>query len=305
MKSSVFFWGAFLIFLGIFLLMNNFGILNFQFDEIFDWWPIILVILGVALLKLPDIVRHLLMALSGILLSLFIVALISNGLNFFDDIRANIEFSEDEDNCTKYFESSKTDYKIAKLNFSGGAGHFSFGSTDDNLYYLTSGYNNCDVDTDEPNDSTIIINYTFGDSESINTTSARYSKLLLLDGPVWDIDISAGASKLDLDFSNLRVNKIKIDAGASNATLKLSADMPMTKVSINCGAATLNIEVPENAGCSVQGDMALSKINFIGLNQNSSGTYISDNYYKSNNKIDFYIDGAISTIKIVRIQNQN
>lgn len=301
MKGKIFFWGTFLIFLGLFLLMNNFGIFKVNFTEILDWWPIILIIWGIALLKIPDVLKNILLALSGLLFSLFIVTAFSTGSNFVGSITSpgDVIFDVDTEDCVKQQEKPDDKIKRAKLNFSGGAGSFNFGTTDDFLYKIESGFENCEVDTDQPNDTTLVLNYSVGDG-NINGSNSRYNMLYIYSQPIWDVDISAGASKMDINLKELKMENLSIDAGASTITISIGEIVQNCKVSINCGAATFKIIIPKNSGCSVQGDMALSKVNFEGLDKNSAGVYITDNYYNSKNKIDFYIDGALSNFNIIR-----
>lgn len=304
MKGKLFFWGSFLIFLGVLLLLNNFKILHLELSEVLDWWPILLIIWGVALLKIPIILKNILFALTGVLLALFLFIIFSYGNEFIESITGPgpvaFEINDtDTDGCSSL--QDKTDDKItnAKLNFSGGAGSFNFETTNEYLYDISSGHSNCEIISDSPNDSTIVLSYDFAGS-GIQGKINSNNKLAIYNYPKWDVDISAGASKINLNFVDLKIKNLNIDAGASNSNIKLGANLPLSKVTINCGAATFNIEVPINAGCSVQGDMALSKVNFEGMKRNSAGVYISDNYYKSANKIDFYIDGAISKFNISR-----
>ncbi|MDT3739606.1 MAG: DUF5668 domain-containing protein [Candidatus Kapabacteria bacterium] len=300
MKSGVFFWGTFLIFLGLFLLLDNLGVMTIGFEEVFDWWPLILIFWGISFLKIPEIMRNIIMALSGVLLALILISFIAGYCNLFDHVSTKINIMDDAKiNCTSYDDKSGPEIKNAVLIFSGGAGKFDFAGTDDYLYHLNSGSGYCQVVTENPNDSTVVINYSHGEGDNISSSS-RYTKFQLFKNPVWDLEISAGASKINMDLNNLKIANLDIDAGAIDADIKLGALVPMTKVTINCGAAKLKIEVPESAGCSVQGDMALSKTQFKGLTRNSTGVYISENYYKSVNKIDFYIDGALSKIDIQR-----
>lgn len=297
MKSALFFWGTFLIFTGVLLLLNNFNLLTADFSELVGWWPLLLVIWGAVLLKIPELAKNILMALAGVLSAMIIITFISGGISFVDSFKGNKDFeNETTSNCNRSEAVPAKGIKDAKLNFSGGAGKFVVGSTDEYLYKINSGSALCDIDIDNPDDTTIVLNYSFVDNDG----GGRYSKIEVYDMLDWDIDISAGASSLILNLNELKVKSLSIDAGASNATIKLSADFPITKVKINCGAATLEIEIPNDAACSVQGDMTLSKTNFAGLSMNSSGVFISDNYYQNVNKIDFYIDGTLSNISIIR-----
>ncbi len=302
MKSKLFFWGSFLICLGTLLLLNNFDLIDFNMPNILNWWPLLLIIWGVALLKVPVILKNILFSLTGVLLALFIFVIFSNSVKFVGNITGpgDIFFiALNDDGCES--SQDKTDDKItnAKLNFSGGAGSFKLATTNEYLYNISSGDLNCNVETDTPNDSTVVLNYDFAGS-GIQGKSHQSNKLEIYDHLQWDIDLSAGASKMELNLEDLKIKHLNIDAGASNTSLKLGAKLPQTKVIINCGAATFNIEIPSSAGCSVQGDLALSKTKFEGMKLNSSGVYITENYYNSPNKIDFYIDGAISNIDIIR-----
>ncbi|MBX3042954.1 MAG: hypothetical protein KIT33_01780 [Candidatus Kapabacteria bacterium] len=297
MKSSLFFWGSFLIFLGIFILSNNFGAFRVSFSEVIDWWPLLLIIWGLSLLKIPLIVKNIILSLSGLLLSLLIVAMFTSGFSYLSELGNNIDINSAKSDCNSNHEI--LDEKVTKgvLNFSGGAGSFVISNTMDYLYEVNSSSVFCDVTIDRPNDSLVVLNYSLAGSEGTNNQS-RYTKIEILEDLEWDIDISAGASKIKLDLEELKVPNLNIDAGATNAGLKLGAHLPMTKVNINCGAATLDITVPEDAGCSVQGDFALSKTSFENFTKNSSGIFVTKNYYDNVNKIDFQIDGALSNIKI-------
>jgi hypothetical protein len=302
MKNRYIFWGTFLIFLGIFILMNNFGIFKVDSSEILVWWPVLLIFWGATLLKIPEIAKLILSALAAVLFAFGIVTFFAGGMHAFDNIKTNFEF-KDEDaatNCTNYEEELDSAIKYGTVNFSGGAGKFDFNSTNDYFYYLKSGTDECSVVVDRPNDSTAVLNYSFDDAEVGSNNSHRYSNFEINKSLIWDVNISAGASKMDINLDDLIISDLNIDAGASDTDLKLGANYPLTKVKIDCGAANFRIAIPQEAGCSVQGDMALTKLNFEGLKQNSAGVYISDNYYKSNNKIDFYIDGALSKVQISR-----
>ena len=84
MKPSGIFWGSFLVFLGIFFLMSNFELLNFESNYIFKFWPVILIIWGAALLKIPLMVKGILAGLSGLLVALLLISAVNYKWNIFD-----------------------------------------------------------------------------------------------------------------------------------------------------------------------------------------------------------------------------
>lgn len=64
------------------------------------------------------------------------------------------------------------------------------------------------------------------------------------DIPV-NIRMEAGASKLDIDLTDLRVSYFSFDGGAASLNLTVPARMESTLVDIDAGAASIDIRVPE------------------------------------------------------------
>lgn len=302
MKNSIYFWGTFLMVLGTCLLIDNLHQFPVDTSNLILWWPVILIIWGLSLLKIPEIIKSILMAIAGAFFAIIIYTLISgtfNFFNFFDNHHDNGgNFSE---NCTSLEEVRNVDknIKYAKLNLSTGASRFDLSGTKNYVYHVVSNSSNCKIDQDFPSDSLIVLNFNHGNGKKISKIS-KQNKMQLYNGYIWDLDISSGASSMDLNLKDMKIASLEIDAGASNTELTLDALLPLTNVNINCGAAEFVIIIPKNAGCSVQGDLALSNFNFVGLEKNSAGVYISKDYYQNDKKIDFNIDGALSNIKIIR-----
>lgn len=71
MKSSTIFWGVFLISLGILLLLRQFGIWDVDLGDMFDFWPSLLIIWGISLLKIGDLAKQILIAITALLLAVF------------------------------------------------------------------------------------------------------------------------------------------------------------------------------------------------------------------------------------------
>ncbi|MBI5323909.1 MAG: hypothetical protein HZB41_01280, partial [Ignavibacteriae bacterium] len=77
-KTKSIFWGVFLIFLGIFFLMNELNMWNYDLSVIQYFWPLLLVIWGISILKIPGIAKKILASLAAILLALFIMSLVTH-----------------------------------------------------------------------------------------------------------------------------------------------------------------------------------------------------------------------------------
>ncbi len=79
MKKSTIFWGVFFIGLGVLLLLRQVGIWDGYLDGFLHFWPVLLVIWGITLLKIGDMAKLVLTTVSALLLSLFTAGFISDG----------------------------------------------------------------------------------------------------------------------------------------------------------------------------------------------------------------------------------
>jgi len=69
-KKGTLFWGFLLISIGLLLLCDQlYNNLNLMF--VFRLWPLLFVIWGTALLKIPDLIKNIMSALSGVVLAFF------------------------------------------------------------------------------------------------------------------------------------------------------------------------------------------------------------------------------------------
>jgi hypothetical protein len=71
MKSSKIFWGVFLVSLGTLLLIRQFGVWDVDLGDLFNLWPSLLIIWGVSLLKIGEIAKLSLIAITALLLAVF------------------------------------------------------------------------------------------------------------------------------------------------------------------------------------------------------------------------------------------
>ena len=66
-----------------------------------------------------------------------------------------------------------------------------------------------------------------------------------------DIEISAGATDLDMDLRELNVRKLDVEAGASDIRVQLPADAGQTYVAIAAGATDIELLVPDNVAAHI------------------------------------------------------
>ena len=113
------------------------------------------------------------------------------------------------------------------------------------------------------------------------------------------IRIEAGASRLDLDLTDLRVTYFSFDGGASNLNLTLPARMENTLVDIDAGAASIDVRVPE--GVAVR--LRTKSVNSLHLDEmrfpkREAGIYQSADYDTARYHAEVTVDGGASSIRV-------
>jgi hypothetical protein len=303
MKSSVVFWGVFLILIGILLLLDNWNLFNYNLHFIIDFWPLILIVWGLSLLKLNDTAKNILAGLSGAFLALLIMAI----LNFDFSIKKFIEYDNEEINEpeSKIHEEFKFAYDSAftkgRICFEGAAGQFSFNENTNDLIYMESGKYLVDpIVTPDPKSKTIEIDIQ---------SSPGHGKVNHLDNELnvklnrlvdWDMDISLGAAEFDADFSDQKIKTIDLDAGAADIEITLGDRSDTTYIDISVGASDIIIRIPQNSGCLVTAETVLVDKDLPGFNNKEKNDYYTDNYFSSNKKIIIKIEGGVSHFEVER-----
>ena len=117
---------------------------------------------------------------------------------------------------------------------------------------------------------------------------------------LWDLNIDIGAASADLDLSKYKISKVDIEMGAASLKLKLGENVDESRVKISGGASSLHIIIPQNAGCEIETDVALSSKHFRGFNRLSGDHYITDNFSNASKKIYLDIKTGVSSITIDR-----
>lgn len=303
MKSSVVFWGVFLILFGLFLLLNNWNLFDYDLHFIIDLWPLILIVWGLSLLKLNETVKNILAGLSGAFLALLVMAI----LNFDFSIKKFVDNYDDEfdEIDSKIHQEFKFAYDSAftkgRICFEGAAGQFSFNDNTNELIQLESDKQLMDPVVN-PYPETRTIEFDIQSSPGHgkinhidNEMSVKLNSLI-----EWDMDISLGAAEFDADLSAQKVKSIDIDAGAADIEITLGDRSDTTYIDISAGASDIMIRIPQNSGCFVSTETVLVDKDLPGFSNKEKNDYYTDNYYTSNKKVIIKIEGGVSHFEVER-----
>jgi len=315
MKTKHLFWGFLFITLGTLILINNFSTINIYWFNIWQFWPLFLILIGISLLIKQEVLRGILISLTGIVLGVAIFSTFKLGWNYFTDevivdVRNGIEIKDIDDESleTKIFEEDyKENIKYASLHFEGGAGSFKIADTTSKLFSaITKGYDN---------------NYSFthideGENAKLHLENEREGFFIfrgknknkvyisLNPGPIWKMNFDVGAASSEFDLRKFKVEDLDVDIGAASLEVVLGDLLDSVKVDIDAGASSVEISIPENMGCEVNAEIVLSSRKLEGFSKVKDDIYRTDNFESSTKKIYMNIDMGVSSVKIKRYSSE-
>ena len=109
----------------------------------------------------------------------------------------------------------------------------------------------------------------------------------------YTLDLDYGATDLNLDLTNLKVDSIDIDSGASSADIKFG-EYP-TKVTIDTGASSLDFKFPKDIGVKVHVEGGAISTDLDDFTKEDKD-YLY-NYDEGKNNIEIIINAGASSIK--------
>lgn len=294
-----------LIVIGGLFIGRNLDLFYFNWYSFLRLWPIIFILWGISVLPLKDPFK------------IGLLVLVLGGATWFvthepanrdrSDFEYLFDYSDHDSNWS--YKNAQTfnipfndSIENASLKFDAAAGSFYLSDTTGDLLYLRQkgnmkpykyfteqNGNHAKIDISDRHDQVIL----FGNRH-------REVTLKLNTKPVWDINLNAGASKLNFDLSQFKVRTLDMDGGAGSFDLTLGNLYPDSRVTLDAGASSITIRVPESSGCDLQLSSVLSDRNMSGFQKLGDGHYQTDNYSEAKNKIHLNIDAAISSFSIIR-----
>jgi hypothetical protein len=310
-----------LIGLGCIFLAINFGILKWSFFLIFiRLWPLYLISAGLGIIfaktSLNFIGSLVNFVVFGSITILAIVSATSAGegkewkvgpLTFREgtvQVQRWFRWGEQELITTDYEESLRRNTTSAQLDIKLGAANLTLGATDTALIQgqaQTSAKRTPDY------------SYSSGDTALVSFKDQAGAWLdwlwwdqtenydLKLNSAIpWDITIDSGASTSKLDLREIDVQTLDIDTGATTTEIILGDRSRHTAISIDMGAATLILRLPEDAGIYLKANHGLSSMDLPdALIKYKDNQYQTDNYATAQHKVDLELSSGAADITIV------
>jgi len=305
MKTSQIFWGTLFIILGLLVLFNNFSAINVHWGNLWQFWPVLLVLIGISMLVKNKFGKSAVAGGAAILLALLLFTSVKLTTDF---IKGDFELvlNGDEDynyEITEYQESFDTTIAKAKLYLEAGLGSFDIGDTTSELIFVKTegiGRNYKLTRRNYDNISKLKLKMKKTTFHLGKNKFKNRVEIALNENPTWDINIDGGAAAINLDLTKFKIENIYVGMGAASLDVKLGTLSDKTRLNIEAGASNIDILIPKEVGCQVRTDDILSSKNIYGFTKIKSDLYRTEGFYDAEKKIFIQIDCGVSSINIRR-----
>jgi len=305
MKFRNIFWGVILIFIGVLFILQNLHFIHFDWMNLWRLWPVVLVLWGVSILPASSWIK---LVLTLLVLGASIFFMVDQ-TSHWDDYQSRTEWwhdwnREDKTTIDQYFDVPFEDsVSEATLVLDAAAGAFLINETTDQLleFDKRGSWNNYSYLVKKLDDKTEVMIEPEGDNIRIRKGNNKNDINISLNNyPIWEINMDVGASAMDIDLTPYKVKKLDIDGGAAAFEIRLGDKYPETHVSIDAGASSIEIKIPETSGCDLQTSSVLSGRDINGFEKIDHGHYKTENFDNASHKIFINIDAAVSSYSVTR-----
>lgn len=304
MKHQNVFWGTILVGFGSLLLLDRLDVIYFNWWSMGKLWPFLLVLWGVSILPVKGGLK-LVLALLVAGLSIITYSHFQSGYEHKAEKNYTIrkDWEDDEEVKTQYFsEPFNPEVEKAFLEMDAGAGTFKLQGTTAELLIAENSSKASEFSfkvEEKDNESRVYISQNSDIKFGKNNKGNQFN-LMLNPAPLWSFDFDIGAAEFDFDFSDYKVENIDIDGGAASIKLKMGELHNNATIKINAGASSIRIEIPEAAGCRLEGATVLSSRNLEGFDKIEKGLYETSGFKEADQKIYIHVDAAVSSFTILR-----
>ncbi len=292
------FWGSFFVSLGVGILLKKYGIIPFQDIYFSNLISVLLIIIGIAFLNIPRIVKQILAALVGISIAVFFLSLFGSIHReikfFFDDkntfsasIASNvIEYDAVLDSANIVIQAGAIELDVASISTKA----LKYSADDMSGFKLKhdSTYKNYELICN-PKKWKSIKNGFSGD-------------LQLNDSTIWSINAKLGATEFNGNFKDIKVGKLFLSAGASDINLEFGKKHNDTEILIESGASDIEIDIPFDAYCEISTNTSLTSSNFEDFEEVNPGFFRAGIPDSNVSKFRITISGGVSNFQINRIK---
>ena len=331
MKNDKLIPGMILVIIGALFLLHNFGYFYFHWENLWNMWPVFLVIAGVNLLFAHNSSPWASILKITVIIGGFALILFGNfhGRYHWWWGRHNSDYNqsfnmESDDDGSDDGDDNSTDkgktvihgsgdlkqaydpsIKVAKLTLSGGAATYNLNDTTNQLFSADTKSSKADYKlTGHKEDSVYYLDFDMKGHNGWEWSDKdkdedRGAFIRLNTNPEWDITLNAGATELKFDLSKYKLRALKLNVGAGKFNLKIGQPLQETNINVASAATDVTVEIPQNAACSIESS-GLTSDNFPGFDKKDNGHYESPGFESAKNRIFIHLSGIADDFKVNR-----
>lgn len=301
MKSNHLFWGVFLIVLGGLMLLFNYTDLSLDFNSIINFWPIILILIGLRVLIKNKLANSLIVIISAILLALLVYVLIFENISCHHMRFYRDSLKEKRETISQNFTPSiKKSYLTIDYDF----GDFKLNTDTQKLingeiivrkgnYYFDGEI------TDSISDYRLISNDTKR-MRFFPSKKSNHLKLTIHPEPEWNLNFTNNFVDNDLNLQQINLKALTFESNFSNCKIFLNPKNDNCKVDLEINFSKLQLYVPDSIGVSIETDKNFSSFHYEGIEKVDDHTFQSENFEKSNHRISLNLNSNFSKVTIIR-----
>ncbi|OGY26367.1 MAG: hypothetical protein A2Z24_01120 [Candidatus Woykebacteria bacterium RBG_16_44_10] len=282
-----------LIALGVIFLLNNFGVLPWSiWTNLWKFWPVILILIGVEYLIGQSISLKTTVLL---LLLIFLIPIIVAVNPFTKNPLATEELAISEELGSLTKAKIIIDLPATNLNIDSSTASAK----------LVEGKISFSKAAEKPevsNEESLgqgIFRLTQKSTSGIPIISSirNNTNLLLTQQIPLEIQINTGASKEKLDLSKLRIDYLEINSQASDLNI-IFGSLYSARVRIKTSASTLSIKIPNEIEARIKIDSKVKSLSIADRFKKKGGAYESTDFDKAFTRLDIEIDSVAGSITI-------
>ena len=286
-------WPVLLITAGVLFLLNNLGVLEINFWELWRLWPVLLILTGLEIfLGHRSFVGNIIVLIITIAVVAGVViffvaapdALAPSGANGVDRITEALEGVERT--------SLKVDFAAGQLEISGL----------DDSPSLIEGYLELSTkrqpawEIDRTGDQAeMVLEYTQGFQSRVGRGDKWDLRLSPKVGFSLDVDVGAGEATIDL--TGLDIRDLSVDAGAGQTTVIFSEEGGFS-ARVSGGAGRLVLEIPKETAARIRVDRGLSALDISRRFEKEGDVYLTGDWETNENRVDLEIDIGVGLVTI-------
>jgi len=291
-RSSSWWFGIFLIFLGAVFLFRVFGWLDFSWHGVWRYWPILLIFLGISFIPMKRWLKNTLMIFSLIVLLIAMMTNRHSCTTFGCHTTRTVNVSGSNVLTAEIYREGN----YASLEVNAGACRV-------NLFKTTDYLSEIWLNTERVSFVELTEAHRQSEEFKLSTNRGRSGSpcvdLALNENPIWDLEFNVGAANLNLDLSAFKVKELEINSGASDIELTIGPKHFNTNIEISTGASRVRIRIPKEADCRVIDGSFLKSKKMDGFVR-SGNTHRTENFGSASQTVTIQINGAVGSFEIIR-----